>query len=128
MSSVFAGGTVTVRVGIAAWLLLTSFVCLNAADADPHWLGAGHPSDRHPGTHEVGQSTLEASTAHLECRDEVAPAVVGASHLKVVLYFAGMIGAGGPDLVAFDAGSRDLVSVWTGPPPLSQLSSSPLRT
>jgi hypothetical protein len=80
------------RHGFAAWLLLTTLVCLNPGEAGPHLYGAHEGTSDHNLTRaeSFGSSAVITSVLDQACDDEVAaivPAKVRqdvAAHLPVV--------------------------------------------
>jgi len=68
----------------AAGLLLTSFVCIDAADARAHLVG-DHESLAHPAAPAAPAGpTLGATDAHPECGDEAPSAAVCVAPVKLV--------------------------------------------
>jgi hypothetical protein len=115
-----------VRVAVAAWLLLASFVCVDAADARAHLPGA-HEAVEHAAGHDgTDGPALATAESHAECGADPASVAVGVAPVKLTPAPAGSTGVAGADLIAA-TGIVPVVARPAGSPPSASPGSPPLR-
>ncbi len=107
------------RQGFVAWLLLTTLVCLNPAEAGPHLYGAHEGTSDHNLTRaeSFGSSAVITSVLDQACDDEVVAIVPAKVCQDVAAHLRGVA----PDTTA-DAADREsqlivrIVQVSDSPP------------
>ncbi len=123
-----SSSSVALYATVAAWLLLTPFLCLDDGEAHAHLIGAHDgAAANHAGTHDTAKGlTFAARVSHPECGDDAASAAVGVASVTIVPDVGGTAAAC-HDLTVPAAGTVSLTLNRTGSPPAEPLSTSPLR-